>query len=110
MKTSVNRSISLLDFSLFEDPVFMLFCLSDFAICSGYYVPYFALADRATELGISSENTSHLFSIIGIINTLGRILMGYVSDRPWANRLYVFNICLIICGVGNLQVSISVSV
>lgn len=25
--------------------------------------------------------------------------MGYISDKPWVNRLHVYNICLTICGI-----------
>lgn len=49
-------------------------------------------------IGISSENASRLLSVIGIVNTAGRIIIGYLSDRPWINRLWLFNSCLIICG------------
>lgn len=102
-KTSFDEFISLFDFHLFEDPAFVLFCVTDFVVWSGCYVPYFQLADRARWLNVSSHNASQLLSIIGITHTLGGVLMGFVSDWPCAIRLYVFNNCLIICGVGNLQ-------
>ena len=50
-------------------------------------------------MGIEKENASFLLSVIGIANTLGRIVLGYVSDRPWLNRLYTYNISLAICGL-----------
>lgn len=48
--------------------------------------------------GISSENAGHLLSVIGIVNTAGRVITGYLSDRPWINRFWLFNSCLIVCG------------
>ena len=57
------------------------------------------LQDRAVQMGIEKEKASFLLSVIGIANTLGRIVLGYVSDRPWLNRLYTYNICLAICGL-----------
>lgn len=84
--------------SLLKDPIFILFISSDFFTCLGYYVPYFYIVDLATDLGIEKEQASHLLSIIGIVNTISRILLGYISDKSWANRLWVFNTCLVICG------------
>lgn len=91
-----------MNLKLLKDPIFMLFAVSDFATSMGYYVPYFCLADQAIELGVSKEDASHLLSIIGIVNTLSRIIWGYVSDKPWMNRLWIYNICLIICGIGEI--------
>ena len=54
-------------------------------------------------MGIEKENASFLLSVIGIANTLGRIVLGYVSDRPWLNRLYTYNISLAICGLSTYQ-------
>ena len=56
--------------------------------------------DRARqELNIEEKSASYLLSVIGIANTLGRIFLGYISDRKWINRLYLYNICLAICGI-----------
>lgn len=63
-------------------------------------MPYFCLADHARELGVTKEDASHLLSIIGIVNTLSRIIWGYVSDKPWINRLWIYNISLVVCGIG----------
>lgn len=37
---------------------------------------------------------------MGIANTLGRIVLGFISDKAWINRLMVYNLCLTICGIG----------
>lgn len=60
--------------------------------------------DRALDMGISSADASFLLSIIGIVNTVGRIVLGYISDKPWLNRLWLYNIALTICGIGNATV------
>lgn len=94
--------MKMMNLGLLKDPIFVLFTVSDFATSLGYYVPYFIICDQAIELGIAKEEASHLLSIIGILNTLSRIIWGYVSDKSWVNRLYVYNICLAICGIGNV--------
>ena len=37
--------------------------------------------------------------MIGIANTLGRILFGWMADRQWVNRLMLYNTALVICGI-----------
>jgi hypothetical protein len=37
---------------------------------------------------------------VGIANTIGRIVLGFLSDRQWINRLYLYNMSLAICGIG----------
>lgn len=59
-----------------------------------------ALQDRARHLGISDKDSSYLLSVVGISNTVSRILLGYISDQPWVNRLYLYNIALTLCGIG----------
>lgn len=48
---------------------------------------------------LSKEQTSQLLAIVGIANTVGRIVLGYLADKPWVNRLMVYNISLTICGI-----------
>lgn len=89
----------MLDFSLFKDVIFLLFTLSNFLTSIGFNVPYVYIVSRARELGMSLDDASVLLSIIGIANTVGRIILGYLSDKPWVNRLLVYNMCLTICGI-----------
>lgn len=51
-------------------------------------------------LKLSAEDSSYLLAIIGIANTVGRIVLGYVTLKPWVNRLYIYISCLLICGFG----------
>ena len=37
--------------------------------------------------------------MIGISNTVARLCLGWLSDREWINRLYLYNTCLVICGI-----------
>lgn len=58
-----------------------------------------SLQDRAKQWNIEVDDASFLLSVIGIANTLGRIVLGYISDRPWVNRLWLYNGCLAVCGI-----------
>ncbi|XP_063913750.1 monocarboxylate transporter 9 isoform X1 [Zophobas morio] len=89
----------MLDVSLFNDWIFIIFTLSNFLTSVGFNVPYVYIVPKAKSLDLSAEEASMLLSIIGIANTVGRIILGYISDKPWVNRLTVYNWCLTLCGV-----------
>jgi hypothetical protein len=44
-------------------------------------VPYVFSVDQAKELGISDRKASFLLSVIGIVNTFGQIIYGYIGDK-----------------------------
>jgi MFS family permease len=68
----------------------------------GFNMPYVYLAAQAEELGIDKKSASLLISTIGATNTVGRIILGYISDKPWVNRLHIYNACLTICGIATV--------
>lgn len=90
----------MLDFSLFKDPIFIVFSTSNLLTSIGFNIPYVYLVPKAKELGLEVTTATMLISIIGATNTIGRIVLGYVSDKPWINRLQVYNWCLTLCGIG----------
>lgn len=101
ISTDAHESfLEMLSFGLLKDPIFMIFSISNFATSLGFYVPYFCLADRMKLLGMPKLEASYLLAAIGVANTLGRIILGYISDKSWVNRLWVYNVCLILCGIG----------
>lgn len=67
---------------------------------SSILLSFFSFQAQAEERGISTNKASLLLAVIGIANLVGRIILGYVSDKPWINRLLVYNVCLTICGLG----------
>ncbi|PRD24076.1 UNVERIFIED_CONTAM: slc16a12 [Trichonephila clavipes] len=88
------------NFSLLKNPIFLMFAVSNFLTSIGFNVPYIYTKDRVTDMGLTSEeDASFLLSIIGISNTVGRVTLGYLSDRPWVNRLWIYNVSLLICGL-----------
>lgn len=94
---------AMMDFSLFKSGVFLVFSLSNFFTSIGFNIPYVYLAAHAETLGLSKQEASYLLSLIGIANTVGRIILGYAADKPWVNRLMVYNISLTLCGSGKCK-------
>lgn len=54
---------------------------------------------RAKLAGIDADKAALLLSVIGVANTAGRVIFGFLSDRPWINRLMLYNTALTICGL-----------
>jgi MFS transporter, MCT family, solute carrier family 16 (monocarboxylic acid transporters), member 14 len=109
---------TMMDFSVLKNPVFILFTVSNFCTSVGFNIPYvyisvsvqksilpgrahnlFVTQPQAISLGVEKSKASMLLAVIGIANTVGRIILGYISDKPWVNRLLVYNMCLTICGL-----------
>ncbi|XP_061707519.1 monocarboxylate transporter 13-like [Cydia pomonella] len=87
----------MLDVSLLVDPIFVLFSVSNILTNIGFYIPYVYTVTMSNELGV--ENPERLISIMGAATLVGRIVLGFVSDKPWVNRLMVYNVCLTIAGM-----------
>ena len=51
------------------------------------------------DLNISKDKAAVLVGCISFAQTLGKIFYGRVSDSPRVNRVYLFQLCLLICSV-----------
>lgn len=90
----------MMNFRLMKDAIFLMFGFSNFFTNIGFNVPFVYTKDRAVGLGLAEEDyASYLLSIIGIANTIGRVILGYLSDRKCINRLWLYNASLTVCGV-----------
>ncbi|GAB1603166.1 monocarboxylate transporter 7-like isoform X2 [Argonauta hians] len=99
-KAAKDTLREMLDFSLLIDPAFGVICLANILVFLGYFVPFVFLRDRATEeLNISPSNAAFLLSIIGITNTVGRVLTGFLADFRKVDSLFINNIALLVTGV-----------
>lgn len=94
-----NTFQQLLDVSILKNPVFLLFAISNLCTSIGFNMPYIFLPERAREANIDANRAAFLISIIGITNTLGRVLFGWLSDRPYVNRIMLYNSALTVCGI-----------
>ncbi|XP_055334388.1 monocarboxylate transporter 12-like [Paramacrobiotus metropolitanus] len=89
-----------LDPALLTDWVFLYFTVSNFLTSLAFQVPYIFLPDRAEKnLEIEGEDAAFLLSIIGLANIAGRLIFGFLSDRPQINRLWLYNGAVTIAGV-----------
>lgn len=52
-----------------------------FFLFSGFFVPFIFLPDHAEGLGYSKEEGTMLLSVLGITNTIGRVMAGWLSGN-----------------------------
>lgn len=98
-KTKLNKLKGELDLSLFKDPVFIFFAISNFLTSLGFNTPFIYIVDQATLLNIETQKADLLLSTIGISNTIGRVVLGIISDMKNVNRLYLYSSLITICGI-----------
>ncbi|XP_042208468.1 monocarboxylate transporter 14-like isoform X2 [Homarus americanus] len=88
----------IFDFSLLTSPTFVVLGVAGFMSLMALFVPFMFLPGFATKQGLTEGSIATLVSTIGITNTIGRILCGWVSDHPKVDALWVNNFSLILGG------------
>lgn len=88
----------LIDPSILRQPLYVMFVVSNFILYFWYDVPYIFMVDRAKEFGMDDSKASCLISILGIVNTVGQLLYGYLGDRE-VNLDLLYGITLMLCGI-----------
>jgi len=82
-----------------------------FAVCNflssiSYIVPFIYLPDLGqVEVALDARQTAMLVLIIGISNTLIRIVIGAIADLRCVNRLTLFSANLVVCGLASTFVA-----
>ncbi len=57
----------------------------------------------------TQQNSNFPLQIIGIANTVGRLITGYICDKPWADSLLIHNLALVVSGVATCCVPLITS-
>ncbi|XP_076457911.1 uncharacterized protein LOC143291736 [Babylonia areolata] len=89
----------MLDLSLLKDTGFLLICFGNILAFLGFYVPFVYCVDLAVSLGIDKSRAAFLISIIGITNTLGRVVTGWLADLRRINSLVITYVSIFVCGL-----------
>lgn len=99
---------SAFDFSLFLDLKFSIFNLSTLLLFIWFIIPYFYIVEHMKNYNYTEEDSAHLISIIGIFNTIGMIVLGFIGDRPWLNVNICYAVCMVLCGLSVALIPICV--
>jgi MFS family permease len=98
-KTAKDILKQMLDLSMLKNPVFLIACLGEIFGFVGLFIPFVYVAERAIVMGIPATHASFLLSVIGITNTIGRILSGFLADLKWVDSLLLHNVMMIVGGL-----------
>ncbi|VDO11621.1 unnamed protein product [Brugia timori] len=100
--------------SLLANPIFLLYAISNLLTSIAFNSPLVFLPSHATNLRLTptqsaiSSKISKISTLSGIMNTVGRILVGLISDRKLPckygkdraqNRLWIYVSSLTLCGL-----------
>ncbi|KAG4077718.1 hypothetical protein HA402_004177 [Bradysia odoriphaga] len=94
-----NVLLDMVDFSYFADMRFLLFAVSNFFLYTWYDVPYVYLTDNAIQIGFTETDASILISVIGIVNMVGEIILGWFGDKKYLTAGVIYAICMGFCGI-----------
>ncbi|CAF3675989.1 unnamed protein product [Rotaria sp. Silwood1] len=101
-KSFFARIAEQIDLSLLKDAAFALFAISNFLTSLGFNVPYNFANDLAADAKVIEHQRHWIIMSIGIANCFGRVIIGYLADRSWVNRLTLYNTTLIIAGIATM--------
>lgn len=84
---------------------YLIFTFSNFILYAWYDVMYVYLYNYAeTDLKYSPTDATAFLSIIGILNTLGEVIVGWLGDRSWMNLNILYAFCMVVCGLSTALV------
>ncbi|XP_033726566.1 LOW QUALITY PROTEIN: monocarboxylate transporter 12-B-like [Pecten maximus] len=92
--------------TLLKSPTFALYSFSGFLVCTGFYIPFNFLPVFASDLNLSAREGAILISVMGIFNTVSRVLVGLLTDQSWANCILINSTMLFIGGIATCFVPI----
>uniref|UniRef100_T1IHA6 Major facilitator superfamily (MFS) profile domain-containing protein n=1 Tax=Strigamia maritima TaxID=126957 RepID=T1IHA6_STRMM len=101
--------VEMLNLNLLKSPTFVTICIAGFLTFMGFFVPFIYISDYAISTGRTKVEASYLISVIGITNTVGRLICGWVTDRPNVKALHINNSALLVSGIATALVPFCVT-
>ena len=91
----------LFDFSLFRNPVFIVFLIAAGILCTPHALCMVYIAPHAKDMGVDSAGVATLLTVYSAIDMCSRIIIGLISDKKWIRRSTMIGITS--CTVGILS-------
>ncbi|VVC24375.1 Major facilitator superfamily,Major facilitator superfamily domain [Cinara cedri] len=98
-KTAMHTLTTMLDFSILSSPSFFILSCSGFFTLMGFFVPFIYISEKAVSMGMEKNMAVWLVSTIGITNTLGRVICGWISSYDSVDPIMVNNVSLTFGGM-----------
>ncbi|XP_060077396.1 monocarboxylate transporter 13-like [Ylistrum balloti] len=86
-------------FALLKSPTMLMYGASCFFTMFGFFVPINFLPTWASVVNLSLIEGTILIQIIGASTTVTRVVIGFITDKPWANSLIIYNTVMLTGGV-----------
>ncbi|KAF4533305.1 hypothetical protein B566_EDAN004426 [Ephemera danica] len=83
-------------------PRFVLLCASTLLLYTWFIVPYLYLAEHMLRHGYVDTDTSSVLAVIGILNTVAMVGLGWAGDKPWLPVAKTYGACLLVSGVSTM--------
>ncbi|XP_067908133.1 monocarboxylate transporter 5-like [Heterodontus francisci] len=93
---------NLIDFTLLNNPLFIIYAICAFFSQLAYFIPYFHVVAKAKALGIEPFQATLLISVAGIVEIVAQLISGYVADRNLMAKYHYHKVYLLFCGAVNL--------
>lgn len=90
---------TMFDFSLFLEFKFSMIMASTLMLFIWYIIPYFYIPDYMLMHGFTEQDGANMISIVGITNTIGMIVLGWLGDQSWVNVTKTYMLCMFLCGI-----------
>jgi predicted MFS family arabinose efflux permease len=75
------------NFKILTNPRFLLLMLGNIPTVMATYATFIYLPALAISEGLSADKASYLIACIGMVNTIGRVLSGWIADLPQISPL-----------------------
>lgn len=85
-KSWFRTFVSLFDYQVFKEPVFVAFLTSASCTCPSTIMSTIYIAPYAKDLGVSTESVAELLLVFTAVDLVARVTLGYISDKGWARR------------------------
>ncbi|XP_054715516.1 monocarboxylate transporter 14-like [Uloborus diversus] len=90
--------LAMFDFSNFKNVAYTVFCISNFLLYACVDVPYVYIPDQSITRGTDMNSASLLISILGVLNCLGVVIVGYIGDKPWIDSSLLYSGFIVLSG------------
>ncbi|RUS73273.1 hypothetical protein EGW08_018968 [Elysia chlorotica] len=87
-----GQKTKLFHFELLRNPAFLGFCLSIGIFTATFKSTFTFIPALAKSFGLTNTEAVMVLSLSGMVDTIGRVVAGFVLDRPWvrSRRLAVY--------------------
>ncbi|XP_015784142.1 monocarboxylate transporter 10 [Tetranychus urticae] len=106
--STANRKQNLINYTIWRNPLYLLWVISVPIALVGYFVPHFHLVKHASDI-LPGSNGELLVTCIGATSGIGRLVFGQISDIQSVNPVVLQQIALLAIGGSTMLFTIAKS-